>query len=143
MGKNTKGGKNFKKQKKSPVKERELIFREDDQAYARIIKQLGDGRFECQIFNSNSDTNVIGKICGSMRKRVWIQIGNIVLISGRSFDSSNCDIIHKYTDEEAQNLKDYKEIPSNINLMATSIELTEGKHESNDFNKLDLAFENI
>jgi translation initiation factor 1A len=141
MGKNTKGGKNFKKQKKGPAKERELIFRDDEQAYARIIKQLGDGRFECQILNSNSDTNVIGKICGSMRKRVWIQIGNIVLVSGRSFDSSNCDIIHKYTDEEAQSLKDYEEIPSNINLMATSIELAGGKLECDD--GIGFEFENI
>ena len=143
MGKNTKGGKNFKKQKKGPVRERELIYREDGQTYARVIKQLGDGRFECQIFNSNSDTNVIGKICGSMRKRVWIQIGNIVLVSGRSFDSSNCDIIHKYTDEEAQSLKDYEEIPSNVNLMATSIELAGGKLECNDIDELGFEFENI
>lgn len=142
MGKNTKGGKNFKKQKKGHAKERELIFREDDQAYARIIKQLGDGRFECQIFNSNSDTNVVGKICGSMRKRVWIQIGNIVLVSGRSFDSSNCDIIHKYTDEEAQSLKDYEEIPSNVNLMATSIELAGGKLECDD-DELEFCFGDI
>jgi translation initiation factor 1A len=143
MGKNIKGGKNFKKQKKGPVKERELIFREDNQEYARIIKQLGDGRFECQIFNSNSETNVIGKICGSMRKRVWVQIGNIVLVSGRSFDLSNCDIIHKYTDEEAKSLKDYKEIPSNVNLMATSIELVEGNIECNDIDELGFEFENI
>jgi translation initiation factor 1A len=132
MGKNTKGGKNFKKQKKGTVKERELIFREDNQAYARIIKQLGDGRFECQIFNFNSNTNIIGKICGSMRKKVWIQIGNIVLVSGRNFDSLNCDIIHKYTDEESQSLKDYEEIPSNINLMATTFELAGGKLECDD-----------
>lgn len=141
MGKNTKGGKNFKKQKKGPAKERELIFREEDQVYARIIKQLGDGRFECQIFNSNSDTNVIGKICGSMRKRVWIQIGNVVLVSGRSFDSSNYDIIHKYTNEEAQTLKDYEEIPSNVNLTATSIELAGGNLECD--NDLGFEFENI
>ena len=143
MGKNTKGGKNFKKQKKSPVKERELIFRDDEQSYARIIKQLGDGRFECQIFNSNSDTNVIGKICGSMRKKVWIQIGNIVLVSARSFDSSNCDIIHKYTDEEAQCLKDYEELPSNINLTATSIELAGVNQEYNDDSEVGFVFENI
>jgi len=143
MGKNIKGGKNFKKQKNEPVRERELIFRDDEQAYARIIKQLGDGRFECQIFHSNSNTNVIGKICGSMRKRVWIQIGNIVLVSGRSFDQSNCDIIHKYTDEEAQSLKDYEEIPSNVNLMATSIELAGGKLECNDIVEHGFEFENI
>ena len=143
MGKNIKGGKNYKKQKKNPVKDRELIFREGDQSYARIIKQLGDGRFECQVFDSNSDLKVIGKICGSMRKRIWIQIGNIVLVSGRSFDSSNCDIIHKYTDEEAQSLKDYDEIPSNVNLMATSIELSGENIKYDNDDNIMFEFENI
>ncbi len=132
MGENTKGGKNFKKQKKGPSRERELVYAEEDQYYARIIKQLGDGRFECQIFNTDQDTNIVGKICGSMRKRVWINIGNIVLVSSRSFDSSSCDIIHKYTDDEAHNLKTYGEIPSNVNLMATNMELADKELRCDD-----------
>jgi translation initiation factor 1A len=132
MGKNIKGGKNFKKQKKGPSRERDLVYCEEEQSYARVIKQLGDGRFECQIFNSDQDTTIIGKICGSMRKRVWINNGNIVLVSSRSFDSSSCDIIHKYTDEEAQNLKNYGEIPENINLMATNLELADEKLRSTE-----------
>lgn len=140
MGKNTKGGKNFKKQKKGSSRERELLFREDEQEYARIIKQLGDGRFECQIFNSNEETNVIGKICGSMRKRVWINIGDVVLVSKRSFDSSSCDIIHKYTPEETLNLRSYEEIPSNINLQASAMDLANGNLEYDDN---DIYFEDI
>jgi translation initiation factor 1A len=81
---------------------------------------------------------VIGKICGSMRKRVWIKIGDIVLISTRSFDSTSCDIIHKYTDDEAHCLKNYGEIPANVNLSATSIELSEGKLEHDP---VDIGFE--
>jgi initiation factor 1A len=141
MGKNTKGGKNFKKQKKDPSKNRELIFREDEQSYGRIIKQLGDGRFECQIFNSDTDTNIVGKICGSMRKRVWIKVGDVVLVSARSFDSNSCDIIHKYLDDEAQSLKNYGEIPSNINLMATTIELGDGNADCED--DIEFTFEDI
>lgn len=134
MGKNTKGGKNFKKQKKSPSKERELLFKDVEQEYARIIKQLGDGRFECQIFNTDLESNLIGKICGSMRKRVWVNIGDIVLVSTRNFDSSTCDIIHKYTPEEAITLKSYEEIPSNTNLQATAIDFANGnfEHDEND-----------
>lgn len=132
MVKNTKGGKNYKKQKKISPKKHELIYCEDEQFYARVIKQIGDGRFECQIFNTDQDTKLIGKICGSMRKRVWVNIGNIVLVSSRNFDSSSCDIIHKYTDEEAINLKNYGEIPSNVNLMATNFELADGKLESTE-----------
>ena len=137
MGKNTNGGNKHKRQKNKSYKERELVFKEDQQEYARIIKQLGDGRFECQIFNTNYDTNVIGKVCGSMRKTVWIKPTNIVLVSSRSFDTSTYDIIYKYTDDEAQSLKNYGEIPSNVNLMVTSSELAEGLFESND----DIGFE--
>jgi translation initiation factor 1A len=141
MGKNIKGGKHFKKQKKDSSRERELVYCEEGQSYARVIKQLGDGRFECQIFNTEKDTTIVGKICGSMRKRVWVNIGNIVLVSVRSFDSSSCDIIHKYTDEEAKNLKNYGEIPENINLMATNLELASGNLDSieND----GFTFENV
>jgi translation initiation factor 1A len=132
MGKNTKGGKNFKKHKKGNPKERELIFREDEQSYARIIKQYGDGRFECQIFDFDINTSITGKICGSLRKKVWIKTGDIVLVSLRNFDSSSCDIIHKYSDDEARDLKNYGEIPSNINLLASNIELAEGKLKCDD-----------
>lgn len=140
MSKNTKGGKNYKKQKKTSSYERELIFREDEQAYARIIKQLGDGRFECQIFNTDYETKLIGKICGSMRKRVWINIGDIVLVSTRSFDSSSCDIIHKYIPEEAARLKKLEEIPSNINLQVSTLDLADGNLECDEN---DIVFEDI
>jgi len=142
MGKNTKGGKNFKKQKKCPSRERELLFKEDEaeQEYARIIKQHGDGRFECQIFNTDSETNIVGKICGSMRKRVWINIGDVVLVSKRNFDTSSCDIIHKYTSVEALNLRSFGEIPSNVNLQATAMELASGNLECNEN---DIMFEDI
>jgi len=143
MGKNKNGGKKFKGQKKAP-RQRDLVYCEEDQYYARIIKQLGDGRFECQLFNTDSiqDTNIIGKICGSMRKRVWVNVGNIVLVSSRDFDSSNCDIIHKYTDEEAQSLKSYGEIPANVNLSATNMEFVDGKLESAEDDDI-FTFEDI
>ena len=128
MGKNILGGKNYKKHKKSPLKETELLFREDEKADARIIKQLGDGRFECQIFNTNTEINPIGKIRGSIRNKVWIEIGDFVLISTRNFDSSSCDIIHKYTDDNIANLKTYGEISSKINY-ATSMEIAIGNFD--------------
>lgn len=140
MVKNTKGGNSFKRLKKGPPRDRELIFKENDQEYSRIIKQLGDGRFECQVLNHSSETNVIGKICGSMKKRVWVNIGDVVLISKRNFVSANCDIIHKYTLDEASSLKSYKEIPSNVNLQATALDLASGNFECGDE---DVEFDDI
>lgn len=142
MVKNTKGGKGFKKQKKGFPKERELVYRENDQIYARIIRQLGDGRFECQNLNSNNNEAMIGKICGSLRKKVWVKIGDVVLASVRNFDTSSCDIIHKYTDDEAIILKSYGEIPSNVNLHASNIELATGKFE-NDEDDDEIIFDKV
>ena len=135
MGKKNSGGKNFKKQKKdNGLKERELIFREDSQSYARIIKILGDGRFECECFEPVR--NIVGVIRGSMRKKVWLGIGDIVLISLRDFDDSKCDIIHKYTSDEAIKLRNYNELPSGINLQATALELAD-----RDGNEENIGFE--
>ncbi len=141
MGKKNSGGKNFKKQKKdsSEKRERELVFREDEQAYARIIKSFGDARFECQLFES--DENKIGHVRGAFRKRVWMNVGDIVLVSLRDFDKSKCDIIHKYTTDEAINLKSMGEIPANINLQATAIEINEGIDENPD--DVGFSFEDI
>ena len=84
MGKKNSGGKNFKKQKKEiSFRERELIFREHSQSYARIIRILGDGRFECESFDP--ECTFTGIIRGSMRKKVWLGIGDIVLVSLNSF----------------------------------------------------------
>lgn len=128
--KNKTGGKKFKSQKKTNTSQRDLVFREDDQAYARLIKPLGDGRFECENFETG-DT-LIGHIKGTFRKRIWMNVGDVVLISLRDFDPNKCDIIYKYTAEEASVLQTYKEIPEKVNLQASKIELQNGIGEFND-----------
>lgn len=66
-----KGGKNYKKGKKRDEGEtrRELIFKEDGQEYAQVIKMLGDGRAALQCYDGVART---GLIRGTMRRRVWI-----------------------------------------------------------------------
>lgn len=123
--KNKKGGKNQKKQKKASSSRRELVFRENEQYYARLIKPLGDGRFECECFELGETK--IAHIRGTFRRRVWMGIGDIVLISYRDFDDSKCDIIYKYTIDEAIALKSFGEIPDNVNLLASNMELANGE----------------
>lgn len=114
MGKNKKGGKNFKKYKNSfDDQKRQLEFREDGQEYALITKILGNCRCECQC---NDGLTRICHIRGSMSKRVWICLGDTVLISLRDFQDSKGDIIHKYTYEEANILKNYNEINFDPNI---------------------------
>ena len=134
MGKKNSGGKNFKKHKKESYGGRELVFKEDEQAYARITKALGDSRFECECLELN--VTKIAHVRGVFKNRVWMGIGDIVLVSFRDFESSKCDIIHKYTQDEALSLKSHDEIPNNINLQATKMDIY-----NNDVNCDDLGFD--
>ena len=106
MPKKKKGARNNKKNKE--LNDRELIFAEHEQVYGQIIKLNGDSRCNVKCFDGNIR---MCKIRGKLQKRVWFKIGDIVLVSLRDYQKSKGDLIHKYTDKEARNLKIYKEIP--------------------------------
>lgn len=61
-GKNRRRGKNENDDDK-----RELVFREDGQEYAQVIKMLGNGRLEAQCFDGEKR---LAHIRGKMRKKV-------------------------------------------------------------------------
>ena len=88
---------------------RELLIKEDGQEYAQITKILGNGRFECKCFDGQSR---IGKVRGKMNKRVWIELGNLVLIGLRDYQDDKGDIFHKFNEEESRKLKNLGELPS-------------------------------
>nr|ABY27179.1 eukaryotic translation initiation factor 1A [Perkinsus marinus] len=114
-----KGGKNRRRGKggRGDVK-RELEFKEDGQEYGQVLKMLGQGRVELQCLDG---VKRLGHIRGKMGKRVWIQIGDIVLASLRDFQDEKCDIILKYNVDEARPLKQHKEIPDNIKINETDL----------------------
>jgi translation initiation factor 1A len=106
MPKNQKGGSNFKKRKKSNFTQnnRQLELKDGpEQDYAIVKKMLGDCRL---LAVAQSDASE--KLChirGGMRKRVWVKEGDIILIGLRSFEQDKCDVIHKYTDDDARVLR--------------------------------------
>ena len=53
-------------------------------------------------------------IRGSMRKKVWIKINDVVLVSIRDFEPNKGDIIYKYTPGEILFLKKEGEIPDDL-----------------------------
>lgn len=89
---------------------RELIFAEHDQVYGQATKLLGDSRCEVQCFDGKPR---MCKIRGKMRKREWIKVGDVVLVSKRDFQDGKGDVIHLYTPREVRNLRVYDEIPDN------------------------------
>lgn len=120
--------KDFNKEK------RELVFKQKDQEYAQIVKMLGNGRCDTYCFDG------VRRLChirGKMRKRIWINVGDIVLIGKRDFQDNKGDIIQKYFPDEAKNLKDYGELPINIFINEGKI----FKSEDSSEDCLDQAFE--
>ena len=105
-GNKRKKGKNIQQGEK-----RDLVYKEDGQEYGQIMRLLGNGRVEVNCFDG------MKRICtirGRMRNRVWINAGDIILVSLREFGDEKADVIHKYYPEEAYELQDLGEIPENI-----------------------------
>merc|ERR1712195_417513 len=93
-----KGGKNRRRGKNDSEAKRELTFKEDGQEYAQVTRMLGNGRLEAFCFDG---VNRLCHIRGKLRKRVWIGVGDIVLLGLREFQDQKADIILKYDGAEA------------------------------------------
>ena len=115
-----KGGKKFKRFKHDNESKRPLVLKEEDQCYAKVTKMLGSGRLMADCYIENKDKsienmemkNVMCIIRGSMRKRVWINIGDIVLVSIRDFQDSKADIVYKYETDEIPKLVQENQLPN-------------------------------
>jgi len=103
-----KGGKKKGKQSETSEK-RPLILKEEMQEYAKIMNTLGDRRMSVILPDS---TEILAVIPGRFRKRCWMSVGDIVLISRRDFQDNRVDIIHKYKTEELRKLLKLNEIPA-------------------------------
>ena len=91
---------------------RELQFKEEGQEYAQVDRLLGNGRVDCRCMDGKKRMCTIR---GSMRNRIWINAGDIVLIGLREFgDDGKADIMMKYYDEEALELQELEELPDHI-----------------------------
>ena len=94
------------------VNKESLQLKNDGTEYAQIVKMLGAGRVDAKCFSDGVVRQCT--ICGRMRKKVWISVGDIVLVSLRDFQDHKGDIVHKYAPDESRQLKAMGEIPSTI-----------------------------
>jgi len=112
-----KGGKNRRRGKnENETEKRELVFKEDGQEYAQVVKMLGNGRLEALCFDG------VKRLChirGKLRKKVWINTSDIILLGLRDYQDTKADVILKYTPDEARNLKAYGELPDNVKIETT------------------------
>jgi translation initiation factor 1A len=124
MGKNVGiGGKKRKMGKKNFTDDRELNFKEEMQEYAQVLRLLGDSRLEVQCMDGEKR---VGHIRGKMRKKVWIAMGDLVLVALREYENDKCDIILRYTEDEVRKLKTLKEIPESIKVNEETKQVDDG-----------------
>ncbi len=124
---NKKGGKKFKKGKKQSFHDKKLIYKDpkEDQEYGKVVRAMGNGRFEIQCFDGKDR---MGIIAGNMRKKIWVNKDDIILFCKWEFttDDNKCSIIHKYDQDEVKKLQREGEFPIHINL--------ESESEFNEYN---------
>ena len=130
MKRNKKGGKGYKRGKKGGDDRRDIIFAEDQQVYAKVVRMLGNGRLEAFCYDGRTR---LAHIRGAMRKKVWVHVGDIVLVALRNFQEEKCDVVHKYTFEEAHMLKSYGELPDNVRLDSVEAQTPDEKDDGIDF----------
>eukprot|EP00296_Roombia_truncata_P008924 JP447451.1.p2 GENE.JP447451.1~~JP447451.1.p2 ORF type:complete len:136 (+),score=45.38 JP447451.1:38-445(+) len=112
-----KGGKNRRRGKnENDSEKRELVFKEDGQEYAQVVRMLGNGRLEAHCFDGSKR---LCHIRGKMRKKVWVNQGDIILIGLRDYQDAKADVILKYMADEARNLKAYGELPDTAKINET------------------------
>lgn len=72
---------------------------------------LGNGRLEGHCFDGQTR---LCHIRGKMRKKVWVNQGDIILIGLRDYQDAKADVILKYTSDEARRLKSQGELPDSV-----------------------------
>ena len=102
-----KGGKNRRRGKNE---------NEYGQEYAQVTKMLGCGWLEAMCFDG------VRRLChirGKLRKKVWINTSDIILIGLRDYQDNKADVILKYNPDEARSLKAYGELPEHAKINET------------------------
>jgi len=108
MPPNIKGGKQYKKKAKGAGDQGLIMIdRQPGQQIARVIKILGNRFMSCYC---NDSTVRVCRVRGKMRGREFVDKGDIVLISLRTFetnddDDKTGDILAKYPHESISRLK--------------------------------------
>ena len=110
---NKKGGKKHKRNKNEELKEKTLRLKEEGQEYAQITRCLGNCRFTVLCFDGKER---MATMCGGMRKRRFVNVNDIVLVSLREWQDEKCDIIDNYDDNLTRKMKEKGIIPDSIKL---------------------------
>ena len=102
-----------------------------------MLRMLGNGRLEAYCIDG------VKRLChirGKMRKKVWVNTGDIVLLGLREYQDEKADVILKYMGDEGRSLKQYGELPDNIRVNDTDALMddeVDGEEDLVDFEDVD------
>lgn len=80
-------------------------------------------------------TNPHNPLQGKLRKKVWINQGDIILLSLRDYQDEKGDVILKYSADEARSLKAYGELPESAKINETDTYGHEGVDDNVEFDE--------
>lgn len=136
-GKNE-GGKNRKKGKHKLGKEeeeRELQFKGDGEEYGIVSKRLGGANLQVECIDG------VTRLChirGTMRNKVWMAEGDLVLINIRGFQTDRGDVVWKYHPNEARKLKQLDHIPDHLKVETRMVDNNGQEEDDTPFDFADL-----
>lgn len=108
------GGKFFRKGKKGSdlITETKLITKIDGaQDYGRVKKILGDRRVNVLC---NDGVLRLCSIPGKFRKRIWINIDDVVLVNLRDYQDEKAELSYRYSQNEIKKLIKLEHLNSTI-----------------------------
>ena len=97
------------KKNTNDVEKRSLLYKDDMQEYSKMTKMLGDRRIMVML---TDQTEVMAIIPGKFRKKCWMKIGDVLIVSRREFQESKWDVCYKYNEDEVRVLVKKDELPS-------------------------------
>merc|ERR1711971_779932 len=80
-------------------------------------------------------------IRGKLRKKVWINQSDIILVGLRDYQDARADVILKYSADEARNLKSYGEFPETVKINETVSFGEEGIDDDIEFDDVESSDE--
>ena len=136
MPKNKIGGKKHKGKKNTVKESKELIIPEKNELIGQISTVKGNGRFNIKCIDGIERAGILR---GTMRKRVWVNRLDLVLIEPWSFqnEANKCSILHKYEDNEKSKLLKGGHLPKEFKLEEDNINLDEDNYFSYDISDSD------
>ena len=101
---------------------RDIEFKQDMEEYGKVMRLLGDRKI---LIKLPDGSEILGVIPGKFRKKIWIAVDDVILISRREYQIDKVDVVHKYNDKEIRHLIQYQEIPSSFGKSSAMMEGTD------------------